>query len=336
MLLFEILPDGSLDPIDVFNSDSDVEENRYELFSTHFWQLRENVALESALNIEYSKIEQTGIDISNSRTFTYVKPRFDLRWDLSDSTQLRGSLERTVSQLNFSDFVATFDRDDDQVDAGNPDLEPEKAWQWKLTYERRLSQDNGVLEAQLYFNDIEDHIDKIAVTDIISAPGNIGDAIHYGVELKGSLRLATIGLEGAVIDATYRWQDSETTDPFTGEKRVMRFKPNNRYSIRFRHDISAWKLNYRVDVDWWGEREQHDIAFRDVNDSLVPNINASIQYRLTDSLLLWFDTRFVVDSHHRRIRERFIGNIADNNPLRTEVRDQYRRREYILGFRGQF
>jgi hypothetical protein len=334
--LFEVLPDGSLDPVDLFNSNSDVEENRYEFFSTHFWQMGEDLGLESALNFEYSKIEQSGVDVENSRSFTYIKPRFDLRWDLNDSTQLRGSLERTISQLNFGDFVASFDNEDDQVDAGNPDLEPEKTWEYKITYERRLADDAGVLEAQLFYNDIEDHIDKVAATDIISAPGNIGDATLYGVRLKGSLRLAPIGLEGAVIDATYRWQDSETTDPFTGAQRVMRYKPANVYSVTFRHDIAAWKINYTVDVEWWGEREQHDITFRDRNNSLEPNVNASIQYRLTDNLLLWFDSKFVIDSHRRRVRERFDGNIADNVLLRTEIRQQYHRSKYILGLRGQF
>ena len=116
----------------------------------------------------------------------------------------------------------------------------------------------------------------------------------------------------------------------------MRFKPHSRYSVRFRHDIAAWKINYRIDVDWWGEREQHDITVRDVNDSLTPNINANVQYRLTDNLLLWFDTKFVIDSHQRRVRERFVGNIADDVLLRTELRDQFRQTEYIVGLRGQF
>ncbi len=156
------------------------------------------------------------------------------------------------------------------------------------------------------------------------------------MRLKGSWRLAPIGLEGAVIDATYRWQDSETTDPFTGAQRVMRYKPANVYSVTFRHDIAAWKINYTVDVEWWGEREQHDITFRDRNNSLEPNVNASIQYRLTDNLLLWFDSKFVIDSHRRRVRERFDGNIADNVLLRTEIRQQYHRSKYIVGLRGQF
>jgi hypothetical protein len=334
--LFAVLGDGSLDPVDVFNSDSDVEENRFEFFSTHFWQMRENIALESALNVEHSKIEQVGADVDNSRSFTYVKPRFDLRWDRDDANQLRGSLERTISQLNFSDFVARFNDDDDQVNAGNPDLEPEKAWEWKLTYERRLGNDSGILEAQLFYNQIEDHIDRVAATDIISAPGNIGDAEIYGINLKGSWRLAPLGLEGAVIDMSYGWLDSETTDPFTGRKRPMRFKPQNRYSIKFRHDVTDWKLNYTVDIDWFGERFRNEITYVDRNNTLEPRVHTTAQYRLTDTLLLWLDARFILDDHTRRVRQRYSGNIGDGILLRTEVREQYKRSSFIIGLRGQF
>jgi hypothetical protein len=116
----------------------------------------------------------------------------------------------------------------------------------------------------------------------------------------------------------------------------MRFKPHDRYSVRFRHDLAEWKVNYRIDLDWWGEREQHDITYWDRSNSLAPNLNASVQYRLTDNLLLWFDSRFVIDSHQRRVRERYDGNIADDVLLRTEVRQQYRRSEFIVGLRGQF
>lgn len=334
--LFAVLGDGSLDPVDVFNSDSDVEENRFEFFSTHFWQMRDDIALESGLNTEYSKIEQTGADVDNSRSFTYIKPRFDLRWDRDDANQLRGSVERTISQLNFSDFVARFNDDDDQVNAGNPNLEPEKAWEWKLTYERRLENDSGILEAQLFYNQIEDHIDRVAATNIISAPGNIGDAKIYGINLKGSWRLAPLGLDGAVIDMSYGWLDSETTDPFTGQTRPMRFKPQNRYSIKFRHDVTDWKLNYTVDIDWFGERFRHEITYFDRNNTLKPRIHATAQYRLTDTLLLWVDTRFILDDHTRRVRQRYDGNIGDGILLRTEVREQYKRSAIILGLRGQF
>jgi len=325
-----------LDPIDVFNADSDVNEDRYEFFSTHFWQMRENLVLESALNVEYSKIAQEGLDVENSRSFTYVKPRFDLRYDFDDANQLRGSLERTVSQIDFSDFVASFDSDDDQVDAGNPDLEPEKTLEYRLTYERRLPNDNGVLEARLFYNDIEDHIDNIRITDTTSAAGNIGDAQNWGLGLKGSLRLSTIGLEGAVLDASYTVQDSETTDPFTGQKREMSDKQEQEYSINFRHDIAQWKFNYNVEIEWNGRRYANDINYRERSTSVGPRTHVGMQYRLTDRILLWFDTRIVFDGQTRRTRDRFVGNVADDVMLRTEVRNQFFRREHIIGLRGQF
>lgn len=334
--LFEVAPDGGLTPVTLFNSDSDVTEDRYELFSTYFWPMRPSIVLESALNIEYSEIGQQGVDVDNARSFTYVKPRIDLRWDLTGATQLRSSLERTVSQLDFGDFVANFDNDNDQVDTGNPELEPQKAWEFTFAWERRLADDNGVLQARVFYNDVEDHIDNVRVTDTVSAAGNIGDARYYGAVFSGSWRLSSIGLEGAVLDASYTLQDSSTTDPFTGSERKMSGIREREYSLNFRHDIAAWRFNYNIEVDWRGKRYANDINFREIQTAVRPNTHIAMQYRLTDRVLLWFDTRIVFDSHDRRTRERYTGNIADGNLLRREVRDHHYRREHIIGLRGQF
>lgn len=334
--LFAVGNDGTLTPVTLFNADSDVNEDRFEFFSTHFWQFNDTMALESALNVEHSKIAQEGLDVDTSRAFTYVKPRFDLRWDINDSNQLRGSAERMISQLNFSDFVANFDSDDVQVAAGNPDLEPEKAWRYQVTYEHRLANDTGVVEAQLFYRDIEDHIDNIRVTDTTSAAGNIGDAMVMGMTLKGSVRLSGIGLDGAVLDANVTVRDSEATDPFTGEKRKMSYRQKSNYGVNFRHDIPSLRFNYNVEVDWNGKRYANDINYRESSQSVNPRTSVNMQYRLTDRIVLWFDTRLVFDGHGRRFRERYDGNVADGILLRREVRDQYYRREHIVGLRGQF
>ncbi len=334
--LFEVLPDGSLLPVDVFNANSDVVEDRYELFTTWFRPLTASLALESAVNVEFSTIGQQGLDVDNSRSFTYVKPRFDLRWDLDDATQLRATLERTVSQLDFADFVASFDNDNDQVDAGNPDLEPEQAWEYRLAWERRLANDRGLLEAQVFFNDVEDHIDNIRATGATSVAGNIGDAEIYGLTLKGSLRLAALGLEGAVLDASWTLQDSETTDPFTGETREMSDRQRQQYSVNFRHDIPAWRFAYNVELEYNGKRRASDINFRETATAIGPRTNIGMQYRLTDRVLLWLDNRIIFDSHNRRIRDRFVGDVADGVLLRREVRNQFFRPEFSFGLRGQF
>ena len=334
--LFEILPDGSEVPVSVFNADSEVNEDRYELFATHFWQLHDAVALESSLNVEYSKIAQVGADVDNARSFNYVKPRFDLRWDIDEASQLRGTVERTVSQLDFGDFVASFDNDDDQVDAGNPELEPEKTWAYRLGWERRLANDTGLVATELFYDDIEDHIDNIRVTDSLSAAGNIGDAERYGITLRGSLRLGLLGLDGAVLDASYTLQDSETTDPFTGATREMSDTTEQEYRINFRHDVADWRFNYNVEIEWNGERTANDINFRERSTSVGPRIHVGMQYALTERIQLWFDTRIATDGHTRRVRDRYVGDVADTALLRVETRDQYFRREHILGLRGRF
>ena len=120
------------------------------------------------------------------------------------------------------------------------------------------------------------------------------------------------------------------------EKHEMKYKPQNRYTIKFRHDVTDWKLNYTVDIDWFGERFRREITYFDRNNALKPRIHATVQYRLTDTLLLWFDSRFILDDHTRRVRQRYDGNIGDDVLLRTEVREQYKGKAFIVGLRGQF
>ncbi|MDJ0941283.1 MAG: TonB-dependent receptor [Woeseiaceae bacterium] len=334
--LFEQQPDGSLVEVPVGNASSKVVEDRYEVFSTLFWNLSTNQVLEAALNFEVSTIEQTGIDVSNSRRFEFLKPRFDYRLDLNERDQLRATLERTVSQLDFGDFVSSFDRDDDRIDGGNPDLVPEKAWEWALTFEHRLEANAGLVSGRVFYNDIEDHIDRIQVAENISGTGNIGAAEEYGIELRGSLQLGMIGLDGAVIDVVYTRRETSAIDPFTGDERPISNRPEQEGELKFRHDIPSLNFNYLIDLRWRGRRYENDISFREVQFDRRPRTNITAQYRFSESLNLFMQARVPDRYAQRREREFFVGNIADGNPLRDEVRDQYFEPEYILGLRGQF
>jgi outer membrane receptor protein involved in Fe transport len=334
--IFERLPDGSLVEIDVFNADSEVVEDRYEAFGTDYWTLGSDKVLETGLNYEYSRIEQSGTDVNNSRSFTYLKPRFDFRWDRTDRDQVRATLERTVSQLNFSDFVANYDGRDDQIQGGNPDLEPERAWEWQLTYEHRLAEDKGVVSGRLFYNDIQDHIARIETTDGNAGPGNIGDAEHWGVEFKGSFRLADIGLQGAVIDAVYTLQGSETTDPFTGERRVIENEPRQEIDLTYRHDIPALRLNYMIEVQWEDVDREWDLNRIERDEELKPRNYVTVQYRAFEQTTVYFEARNPFEYTRRRNRDRYSGSIADGELVRSEIAKRTIEPEYVIGLRGQF
>ena len=334
--LFEVQPNGDLVEIPLFNSSSKVTEDRYELFATDFWTLADDKILEAAVNVEASEIVQTGLDIYNARSFTYVKPRFDFRWDLNEYDQFRATLERTVSQLNFGDFVSSFDSRDDRLDGGNPDLEPQKAWELQGTWEHRFAGDGGLISGKLFYHDIEDHIDRILIIDDVTGPGNIGDAQRWGAEMKTSFRLGRIGLDGAVVDLTYTLQDSETTDPFTGVKREMRGTARHSIQTQFRHDIPAWKLNYTVEANWNSERTNVGYDRITVDQRKGPMAHFTLQYRAFEATTLYFQARVFNEAVNRRIRDRYDGPVSDGVLLRTEIRDRQFDREFILGLRGNF
>ncbi|MEQ9566416.1 MAG: TonB-dependent receptor, partial [Pseudomonadales bacterium] len=204
-----------------------------------------------SLDLEYSEIEQQGGDVSRVRDFIYPKPRMVLSYDLNEQVQIRGRIERTVGQLDFGDFVASFVNDDnrsDVISAGNPELEPEKAWEYELTYERQLPNDLGIFSVTALYADISDHLATVPLlvetdqgSEIRTAPGNLEDAYDAEIEFNGSLRLDWLNLPGAVLDLSLEIERNRVTDPFTGEQRPL--DESEKYN---------WTLAYRQDLDWKG------------------------------------------------------------------------------------
>jgi|TARA_B100000315_G_scaffold132492_1_gene121953 outer membrane receptor protein involved in Fe transport len=240
---------GGLVPVVLPNSNSTVEEMRYEVFAVHNWQLNPRMSLESTLIVESSEIEQSG-DVSNKRDFDFIRPKLDYRFDITPSLQLRATIAKDVSQLRFSDFVASTDSMDVDRDAvsGNPELVQEQAWQYELNLEYRLPDDGGVLKSRFFYHDVEDAIDLVDVstspTALDSAPGNIGDGKRYGLDLTASIRFGFLGLPDALLTTALTLQDSEVTDPFLGIKRRMMMHSRGYARVGFQHDMPAINLNY--------------------------------------------------------------------------------------------
>ena len=193
-----------------------------------------------------------------------------------------------------------------------------------------------MVSARLFYNDIEDHIARIETTDGNAGPGNIGDAEHWGVEFKGSIRLSGIGLEGAVIDAVYTLQDSETTDPFTGERRVIENEPRQDIELTYRHDIPSLRLNYAIEVQWQDEDREWDLNRIERDVELSPRNYVTVQYRAFERTTVYFQARNPFKYRRRRNRDRYSGSVADGVLVRSEIAKRTIEPEYVIGLRGQF
>ena len=115
----------------LINTSGLVEEDRYEGFLSYNLPLSEKIRAELALNYEWSEISQSG-DVNLSREFKYWKPRIDIKWDYKKNRQIRFNIERNVGQINFDNFISSYDQFEETIRAGNPDLRPETSWKFKL------------------------------------------------------------------------------------------------------------------------------------------------------------------------------------------------------------
>lgn len=308
---------GGLVPVMLPNANSSVEEMRYEVFAVHNWQINSRMSLESTLLLESSEIIQSG-DVSNKRDFSFIRPKLDYRFDITPSLQLRATIAKNVSQLSFSDFVASSNSQDDDQDAvsGNPELVQEKSWQYELNLEYRLPDDGGVLKARFFYHDIEDVIDRVDVSTspavLDSAPGNIGDGKRYGLDITASFRFGFIGMPDALLTTVLSLQDSEVTDPFLGIKRRMMMHSRGYARVSYQHDLPALNLNYGFSYYYGlkGNIKRFDID--DLEDYWFdPTMTIFIEKVASHGITIRLQSINSFDGERCRLRTRFDGATID-------------------------
>ena len=221
-----------------------VEETRGELFSKGTWRLHPDLTLEGGLRLEASTISQSG-DADQEKSFFFAKPRFQATWTPMPDNQLRFRFEREVGQLDFSDFAASAELQDDSVFGGNVDLEPEQRWISELTYERRFWGE-GVVSIGYRHDEIVDAIDVIPLGDDLSAVGNIGDGTLDQLSLNVVVPLDKIGFTGGQFTFKNDWNKTRVTDPTTGEERAISGQRATQANIGVQQDIASWKLQWGV------------------------------------------------------------------------------------------
>ena len=307
---------GGLVPVALSNANSIVEEVRYEPFLIHNWNFSSRMSLESTLLYEQSEITQSG-DVSNKRDFDFVKPKVDLRYDLTPTIQLRGSIEKIVQQLRFSDFVADTDSNDEDsnIAAGNSELRQEWYWSYNFNAEYRLPNDVGVIDGQIFYHDHRDRIERLDVSisedNLLSANGNIGDGKMYGIRLNSSIRMNMFDMPNLLVSTSLSLADSEIRDPLTGQNRRMSHHGRGRASLSFRHDIPRLSLNWGASM-----RDNFDgnTKIYDVDDLLTmraePGLSLFAEWISPAGTSWRWDARDIGNPEQCSDRTRYVGRLS--------------------------
>ncbi len=274
-------------PVLLPNANIHVDERRGELFATATWKIDPSLTLEGGARLEFSTISETG-DSRNSRSFFYPKPRLLLSWAPDEKSQIRLRAERTVGQLNFTDFAASSNLAGFGVAAGNSDLRPEKRWQLEVAAERHFW-DRGALVVSYLHEDVSDLQDFIPVGGGLDAPGNIPHASSEKISISGTIPLDRLGLKNAQFKPNVYWTTSSLIDPVTGETRRISDQRNISSYYDLTQDIdllnSTWGISGGTGFSrtTWRIAQISRIAIHN-----NPYLNAYWSYKPTPDLKITF------------------------------------------------
>lgn len=262
--LFEMGPGGAFDEIPLPGGIASVEEDRYEAMGSYGRPLASNVTMKFSAGGEYSKLAQAGTG-GTTRTFFRPKGELSAAWKASPRSDINVKLARRVGQLNFFDFLASVNLQDDVENAANPDLVPEQSWDFDLEGVRNLGP-LGSTTLRIYARLIDDIIDYIPIGANGESPGNLDHATVYGVEWRGTFNLDQFGWKGARLDTEAQFQKSEVEDPLTGQQREISNSLLRWGRLALRHDVpnSHWA---------WGAGASHQLN--------------ALNYRLTEVGRFW-------------------------------------------------
>jgi outer membrane receptor for ferrienterochelin and colicins len=249
--VFEMRPDGAFEEIPLPGGAAKVEEDRYQVMASYGRPVTKNVTMKLSAGGEYSQLAQAGAG-GTTRDFYRPKGELSAAWKVSPRTDVNIKLTRRVGQLNFFDFLASVNVQDDIETAANPDLVPEQSWNLDLEGARNLG-DLGSTTLRLYAQLIDDIIDYVPIGTTGEAPGNLDHATVYGIQSRSTLNLDRIGWRGARFDSELQWQTSEVEDPLTGEERPISDSLQEMFSFGLRHDVPktdwAWGMGYSYQLN---------------------------------------------------------------------------------------
>ena len=249
---FILRSNGEYEEILLPGGTATVKEDRYEVMASLGRPLSSKLSIQLAAGGEYSNLRQTGPG-GLSRTFWRPKGLLSAAWKASPRLDVNLKLQRRVGQLNFGDFLARVNLNDDRTNAGNVELVPQQSWEADLEATRNLGR-FGTTTLRLYGRLFEDVVDIIPIGATGESTGNIDSAHSYGVEWKSTFNFDPLGWKGAKLDLRAQRQETRVKDPLTGEGRRISSTLIHFFDITLRHDIpdSDWaygmNLNHQLNA----------------------------------------------------------------------------------------
>jgi TonB-dependent receptor len=307
-----------------------------------------NLRVIAGARVERTDFEATGnvVDLEDEETigsisqrnvsssYTNVLPGLHLRYDTDNDWVLRGAYTHTIARPAFGDISprTKINRDDEEVELGNPDLDPYKSRNLDFSFERYIG-DAGIFSAGVFHKDIEGYVAELTRRDDIefdgfdvTTPVNGDDASVLGVELNWQQHFDN----GLLFGVSATWLDTEFSlleGDRAGEKLALPLSSENLYSAHVgyeKHGLSV-RLAAVHRSEYLDEIDNDDADF-DIWVAENTQLDLTLDYKVNDLWGVFFEASNLLDEP----LELYQGSPA--NTLQNELYG----RTYVVGAKMRF
>lgn len=247
--LFEFAPGGgSTTTIPLPIGHAVVTEHRAEAFANASRSLTPKLRVDLGLTYEASHLTVTG-DAKAARTLQFLKPKAVFDWRPGHGWHASLSLQRTVAQLQFEDFISAAELTNNRVNGGNANLQPQRAWEMLATLEHPILGD-GVVKLEAGYNRVQLVQDRVPTPQGFDAPGNLGDGEMRIARLRLDAPLKRFGIKGGRLSAYVSYVGTSVVDPYTHRSRPFSGSSDLVVDINFRQDLGkfAWGVEFNANT----------------------------------------------------------------------------------------
>ncbi|MFL6753207.1 MAG: TonB-dependent receptor plug domain-containing protein [Sphingomicrobium sp.] len=327
--LFFIERDGSRTKFPLPIESVNVKETRGEVFVNAGRALSPALRVDAGLRYEFSHLTVSGDGFAD-RKLKFLKPSLTVDWKPGGGWHSQFSVKRTVAQLNFFDFTTAAEISADRVNAGNENLQPQRAWELRATADHPLL-GQGLVKLDLGFDLISMLQDRVLIEDPVShvlfdAPGNLGTGKHAFATLTVDAPLSRVW-SGLRVKLSGTVRRTRVEDPISHEMRNFSdYFPDWEWNVDVRRDAGAFSYGFVV-----SDRDRFTF-FRtdefDVNFNGAPYGTAFVEYRPgpRTSLTLDLDNAFQTSGNRSRLR------FFPNRLVPTDIIDEFRERNRHFTF----
>ena len=252
-------------------------------------------------NVDEENFEAT----EGNKDFTNFMPNLQLKYNFTNNTIVRAAWTNTIARPNYFDLVPYEILEDEDIEKGNPDLDPTTSMNFDLMGEHYFS-NVGILSAGAFHKNIEDFIYSGVIENTLGGdtvqPFNGGTASVFGFEVgvQRKLNFLPSFLKNLTIYANYTFTDSET-DGITGREDGLALAGavKNMFNASLAYESN--KLSARVSLNYADDYidEYGDEAFEDryYDEQLFLDVNAS--YKITEKLRVFGEAKNLTNQELR-------------------------------------